>query len=273
MVNTAELANRVKALPVLGDVLRWYANRFSEGSVVRIATGQAAGLMWRRHHRYVNGYWIGVYESALQGALARELKPGQVYYDVGANAGFFAVLASRLVGPKGRVFAFEPLPENADSVREQFQLNALSHCELVRAAVSNSTGQSYFVRAENNSQAHLSEDGIDPFSGERSDLVVRTTTVDEFASAHRRPNVIKIDVEGAEDLVLEGSSSVLNSDDAPTLIIELHGYQKAREVGRLLAMHDYRVCDLEGQRIDDVASQRHIVAYPAWYQQSRELCG
>src|SRR5216683_2563800 len=122
-VMQAGVINRLGALPLIGPALRRMARRFPEGSVVRIHTGLAAGLNWRRHHRYVGGYWIGNYELDVQHALKRLLRPGDVFYDIGANAGFFSLLATKLVGPTGRVVSFEPLPENVQSIREQMELN------------------------------------------------------------------------------------------------------------------------------------------------------
>src|SRR5882672_9992409 len=99
---TADLINGLGQLPGAGTLLRWWARRYREGSVVSIARGSAAGMKWRRHHRYVNGYWIGIYELPLQRAIARELESGNVFYDVGANAGFFSVLGATRVGQTGR---------------------------------------------------------------------------------------------------------------------------------------------------------------------------
>ena len=68
----------------------------------------------------------GTYEPPVQQALADCLKPGDVVLDVGANVGFIAVIAAKLVGPAGRVVAFEPVPENARLVRRNARLNGLS---------------------------------------------------------------------------------------------------------------------------------------------------
>src|SRR4030042_4964901 len=120
--------------PLLGPILRAGAGHFDEGSVVSTWSGVAAGMKWRRYHRFVNAYWLGSYELKVQLALQRLLQPGDVFYDVGANAGFFTVLAGRLVGSRGRVFAFEPIPENAETAREQVALNGLSWCALLPSA-------------------------------------------------------------------------------------------------------------------------------------------
>jgi len=77
---------------------------------VPILQGPLRGKKWivgsQRH-----AFWLGGYEPHLQRLIAREVKPGEIFYDVGANVGFYSLLASVLVGP-GKVFAFEQLPAN-----------------------------------------------------------------------------------------------------------------------------------------------------------------
>src|SRR4030095_2325560 len=111
-MTSADVIHGLGQIPLVRGLLRWYARQYEEGSTVRIARGYAAGMNWRRHHRYVNGYWTGLYEMDLQRAIARELAAGNVFYDVGANAGFFTVLAAKVVGSTGRVFSFEPVESN-----------------------------------------------------------------------------------------------------------------------------------------------------------------
>src|SRR5262249_9898465 len=159
---------------------------------VTIQSGFAAGLKWKRHHRYVNGYWIGNYEHDIQRAIVRLLGPstrGRVFYDVGANAGFFSVLAAKHVGPSRRVFALEPLPENIASIQEQIALNQLEQVELVPRAVGAALGTSEFSFPEDeNSIAHL---GPARAKGERT-TVVEVTSLDAFVKDHPRPSLVKI---------------------------------------------------------------------------------
>src|SRR3954452_16330369 len=118
-MSSARVIEAIGRIPGVGRLLRWVARHYPEGSVVTIKHGEAAGLKWKRHHRYVNGYWIGQYELDIQAALKRELKPGQTFFDVGANAGFFTLVAAKIVGASGKCVAFDPLPMNQESIREQ----------------------------------------------------------------------------------------------------------------------------------------------------------
>src|SRR2546430_4472557 len=124
---TAQLLKTAGDLPLINLALRRVANFYPENSTVRIRSGHAAGLLWRRHHRYVNGYWLGDYEFAIQEALRRELKKGQRFFDVGTNAGFFTLLAARLVGRGGHRVGFDPSSENGSSHIGQRELNQFHH--------------------------------------------------------------------------------------------------------------------------------------------------
>ena len=172
----ARLVKTVSRIPVLNSALRWLAGHYREGSVVRVRSGLAKGMKWRRHHRYVNGYWIGQYELHLQQALANELTSGSVFFDVGANAGFFTILGANKVGPKGLCVAFDPDEANIASVRENCDLNELSWVVAVKCAVSNSAGEHWFSQpALGAAIGHLTEHAGD------GSVLVPTTTLDAAA--------------------------------------------------------------------------------------------
>jgi FkbM family methyltransferase len=254
----AELINRAGQIPVVGAALREYARRFPEGSVVTIQSGFAAGMRWRRHHRYVNGYWIGNYEHDIQRALVRLLEPapaGSVFYDVGANAGFFSVLVAKQVGPSGRVFAFEPLGENIASIEEQIEENQLRHVELVTMAVGASEGIAEFSFSPGqNSVAHL---GAARATGERVSQV-KVTTLDAFVKDHPHPSLVKIDVEGAETDVLEGAAGVIAR--GTRFLIELHGPDKAERVVSVLRAAGYVFERLDGAPAREPLAEHHLCA-------------
>jgi len=261
VINSAAVAYGVGQIPLLRSVMRWYASRYEEGSVVNITRGGAAGMKWRRHHRYVNGYWTGIYELDLQRAISSALTTGNVFYDVGANAGFFTILAARVVGTTGRVLSFEPFAENAESIREQIDINSLRQCDLFVKAVSDRSGTANFAAGEHNALGHLSSPAFAPV-GEGKELTVQTVTLDEVAAGNPFPNLIKIDVEGAETQVLAGAHSLLGSPRPPKLIIELHGKEKARSVEATLVSFGYRLTDLTGTSLDGAEAHKHVIGYP-----------
>lgn len=258
-MNRAELITFAGRVPFLRSLLRMVARQYAEGSVVEIKQGLAAGLRWKRHHRYVNGYWIGHYELPIQEALRRELTPGQTFFDVGANAGFFTLVAARLVGDQGKCVAFDPLPGNIESIREQVELNALSQCVVVADAVSACAGRATFSFAsDGDSQGHL---GASRRPGEQA-IEVKVTTLDLAMARHGAPHYVKLDVEGAEAQVLKGAARVL-SVARPGWLIELHGPECARVVKEILSAHGYAFFDLNGRELPtEPELPHHFLAKP-----------
>jgi FkbM family methyltransferase len=251
-LDSATLLNRLRGIPGAKRAFRRLAGDFEEGSVVEIARGPAAGLRWARHHRYVNGYWLGVYELPVQHLLARELRPGDCFWDVGANAGFFSVLAAKLVGRSGHVRAFEPLPDNVESIRRQFELNPLCDCAVVPAAVSDRTGTATLVLTDDTSTPHLGPaggPGGDPGAG----LTVATVTLDSVPGP--RPALVKVDVEGAEGAVIEGAAGVLAA--GAKWMIELHDGPDRDKVKRVLEDAGYSLSRPRGLGPD------HVLAVPS----------
>ena len=257
-MNRSQLIQSVGKIPVLSHGLRWCANLYPENSVVQIRAGHAAGLLWRRHHRYVNGYWLGHYELPIQEALRRELFAGGTFFDIGANAGFFTIVAARLVGPGGRCVAFEPSPDNCASIREQIETNALDYCTLVPEAVAEAEGTAKFsFSAPGSPMGHLGGSR----GGERQ-IEVKTTTLDAACARFGAPDVIKMDIDGAEIGALQSAVKTLR-DIRPAWLIELHGPDCEREVKAALCRADYSFFDLDGRALPaNELLPQHFLAHP-----------
>jgi FkbM family methyltransferase len=145
------------------------------------------------------------------------IAPGSVVYDVGAHVGFYTLLFSELVGPAGRVVAFEPNPRNVAYLKRHLKINDTTNAHVVEAAASDSTGIATFA-----------DDGVS-FTGRLSSqgsLNVPTVTLDEFVQRENapQPDYIKIDVEGAEYRVLHGADKLLGSAH-PTIFLATHGQE------------------------------------------------
>lgn len=254
--STAKFTSWLGSLPFLGSVLRAAANRYAEGSVVTIRQGYVAGYRWRRNHRYVNGYWIGQYELPLQQALVGELKKGNTFFDVGANAGFFTLVAAKAVGSQGRCVAFDPSPVNHENIQEQLRLNCLRYCEAVMEAVADRDGREQFsFGAPGSPTGKLGQGGT---REQTIDVVV--TTIDRAVERFGVPNVIKMDIEGAEVKALEGAKDTLLRH-RPTWIIELHGSECATGVYSILSQAGYVFLDLNGSNIPaDRPLPQHVIA-------------
>ena len=91
---------------------------------------------------------LGTYEVPIQNIFTQHLKAGDVFYDIGANVGFFTIIAAKLVGDMGKVYAFEPGQGNASSIRHNAQLNNFTHVEVIEKAVSHSSGEGQLLLAQ-----------------------------------------------------------------------------------------------------------------------------
>lgn len=252
----ARFVYAIGRLPLISTVLRKLANSYEEGSVTEIRSGHGKGLKWKRYHRFVNGYWLGIYEPELQELIVGELGEGKVFYDIGANAAFFSLIAARVVGPGGMVYAFEPLPENVGVVVDHIEINQLKNLELEQMAVGASVGEATFLRTGITS-SHLG--GGDENGGQT--LKVRLTTLDEFVKDHRPPDFAKVDVEGAEAQVLEGASEVLRKH-RPRLLIEMHTSEAYRRCEQILRENGYTITPFGGELRDTEAFPHFVLAYP-----------
>jgi FkbM family methyltransferase len=250
---TTRLISSLGTIPLLSSILRKFARRYPEGSTVTIRNGHLAGYRWKRYHRYVNGYWLGIYELPLQEAIVGELKSGDVFYDIGANAGFFSLLASKYVGPRGRVYAFEPLPDNINAISANFRINSIETCELVEAAVTNRNGTIEFYKGADSSMASIfnNKDKTGSFS-------VSAITLDDFVQDHRPPNMIKMDIEGAELLALQGGEKLLTQSERPRLLIELHGKETGNKVIQYLKSLGYTVLTLNHTPVTNCVDPHYI---------------
>jgi|GEM_PF-4379149 len=213
-MNTAIFVRQFDRILLLSWVLRRIANRYSDGSVVTIRRGRAAGMRFKRFHGSHNAYWLGIHEIPTQEAPVRGLIPGQVIYDVGANAGFFSALISRIIGPAGHFYAFDPLPKNLVSLRAQVELNELANCTVVEAAVSDYEGTTELTQWGSTQTVQLVA------LGKHSDglkFTAATIKLDNFAASNRWPDWVKIDVEGAEMIGIErgGAASDVPEGAAP----------------------------------------------------------
>lgn len=196
---------------------------------------------------------VGLYELHLQHAIRAVLKRGQVFYDIGANNGFFTLLGARCVGSSGHVFAFEPLPQNLTALRTLSQPRQLS-CSVVAAAVSDRCGTARFKWTDDDSVGSL-------LGAEGSSLGVETVTLDEFVRRNRPPDLIKLDVEGAEGMVLAGAPGLLASGRPATWIVELHSEQCAQAVEGILRASGYHVQPLVPYVRRTRAYPRHVIAH------------
>lgn len=163
----------------------------------------------------------GIYEEEETHFFLEWLRPGMAVLDIGANFGYFTLLASSAVGREGRVFAFEPEPANFALLEKNIALNAYPQARAFATALSDRAGTvRLFTDSANLGNPSFSAENVPPSSPH---VDVPTVTLDELlASEHDAPkhfDLLKMDVQGAEALVIEGAMELLKRDH-PTLLIE-----------------------------------------------------
>lgn len=220
-----------------GRLLRLPLRLLPRCTVLPVLRGINRGFRWRVGAS-IHGCWLGTYESDKQQLMNFLVKPGMVAYDIGANAGFYTLALSRLVGGEGRVFAFEPLAENAANILDHLRLNRCGNTILYQAAVSSRNGFAAFHIAQSNSMGYLDGTGM---------YRVPTVAIDTLMETDKlpAPDIVKMDVEGSEATVLEGACKLFGMQKT-VWVIALHGISQREEVGRILAGHGYRIFRLDG---------------------------
>ncbi|MQF66927.1 FkbM family methyltransferase [SAR202 cluster bacterium AD-802-F09_MRT_200m] len=161
------------------------------------------------------------------------LKPGMAVIDVGAHVGYYTLLAAKQVGPTGNVFSFEPNQDNHALLLKNVELNGYDNVVVNNLAVSDRIGASeLYLTALDSGRHSMFHHGLP----ERGVATVNTTTLDAFLESQGWPHIdlIKIDVEGAEQTVLRGMTRLLESSGNLKLIIELNpGMLNSAEVDPL----------------------------------------
>jgi FkbM family methyltransferase len=174
----------------------------------------------------------GHYEQEEIRFVRSVLRPGDTAVDVGGHIGFFAMQMAAVVGPAGQVYAFEPFDANADLFERSVEENGFtSRIRFERAAVGAASGTAtltFPVETLNSGGAYLLRDGSAPLAGNRKKTV---PVVALDALELRRPvRLIKMDVEGAEPLVVAGAEHLLRNE-RPLILSELHPTQLDRASG------------------------------------------
>jgi len=195
-------------------------------------------------HRWIAAAGVrflrGDYETAQVEAVLGVIREGDIVYDIGAHLGYYTMLASQAVGPSGRVFAFEPRPVNVLCLRRHLRLNRCDNVEILQVCVGDRSGGARFDTRCGTGRGRLSADG---------NLLVETVTLDELVVSGRLPppSFVKIDVEGAEKLVLAGAAEVIRRH-RPAFAVSTHSEDLRRQCADILSDHGYRLPPVGGSR-------------------------
>jgi FkbM family methyltransferase len=196
-----------------------------------------------------------IWEPFETSVIVNHLKKGDVFLDIGANIGYFSVVASTLVGASGKVIAYEPDENNFRLLEKNIAVNGLTNTRLFNAAVSDCSSSGYIYLCEDNEGDHRIYDcgegrertGIEIVHG--NDHIPRVTD---------RLDFIKIDTQGSEAHILKGMDKVIQANkDHLAMVIEFwpHGLKQSGASGReLLDMisafdFDLSMIDTNGRRL------------------------
>jgi len=246
----------VSSRSIAGRLLRLPLRLLPRRLVVRVRSGLNKGARWIVGSS-IHGCWLGHYEADKQALVRTLVRPGMRIFDVGANAGFYTLAFSRLVGAKGHVWAFEPFAENAANILRHVELNGIDNVTLIQSAVADRRGVAGFKVGPNNAQGMLSE--------QPNNYLVPTSTLDDLIAQDiaQSPDLVKMDVEGAESLVLEGAAQLLAAQRT-TFLIALHGDTQMRRCVNALCDAGYQVFHLDGTPVRaDSTFTDEIYARPA----------
>jgi FkbM family methyltransferase len=181
----------------------------------------------------VHGCWLGTYEPAKQAVVRELLKPGMNVIDVGANAGFYTLAFSALAK---HVWAVEPFASNIASLSQHIRINGRDNVTVIQAAVADRQGMVHFQSGGSNSVGKLTKD--------ITSLLVPTVTLDGLIdSGVPVPDLVKIDIEGAELDALRGAERLL-SMRRTTWLIALDSPEDQEACRALLKQHGYTLRDI-----------------------------
>lgn len=230
------------------------------GRVRRVLRGPARGARFTVAPGIAVSFALGT-DAAAPRHFARWIRPGMAVYDVGANKGQMTLVFASLVGPSGRVVAFEPAPDEFGQLVRNVGLNQFGWVRTMAAAAAESAGTMVFTySADLPSQGKLRDVEVTYEIPGAKSFTVPTVSLDDVAREERPPDVLKIDVEGGAAAVLRGARRLLD-EIRPRIYIELHGPEEQSGLRDELQLRGYRLLTMDGRTVTDPVAEWHS---PLW---------
>jgi FkbM family methyltransferase len=179
----------------------------------------------------------GVHEKYETALFKKMVQDGMVVVDIGANIGYYTLIAAKLVGNKGIVYAFEPEPSSYKLLCKNIAINSYTNVVPIEKAVSRTNGKAkLYVCAATTAMSSFGKDNVLIHSKNVDCLEVETITLDDFFKrtiGDDRIDFMKIDVEGAEELVVDGAERVLRNNRLKILMEFMPDQLRKVEAGPL----------------------------------------
>jgi len=205
--------------------ITWVVLRFVNNFILQ--RGKPLRGLYSFIYRYIYPLALGFTEPGTATLTKKLLKEGMTCVDLGAGKGIYTLLAAKIVGEKGRVFAFEPAPDNFEILKRN--VRRLKNVTVIQKAISNRTGTAQLFLSPSDSVSHRiygAQDG-------RNSIEVEVTTLDDFfKDKDCKIDLVKMDIEGAEMRALEGIEKIIKQTKDLAIITEF--YPKLLELSGFL---------------------------------------
>jgi FkbM family methyltransferase len=236
----------IKRIPGIAQLQRLIVSRMLDGKEFahRVEAGPARGITFQVRMPEDKGIWTGTYEQMFASRLAAAVRAGSVAYDIGSWHGFFAgVMAAQGASV---VHVFEPLPANADRIRQLIALNPERNIALHACALGDRDTELDLMVMPETSMAKLEHSKFQAGLPSTSRVRVSVRSVDSMVGSGEipPPGLMKIDVEGAELMVLQGAAETLRRHH-PRIFAEIHSSELLAQCTSLLRSDGYSIESLD----------------------------
>jgi FkbM family methyltransferase len=252
----------IRKMPGVAGLQRWLIARFlsDQPFVHTINVGPAAGLRFEVALPLDKSVWAGVYETEFTAAIVEHVKPRDICYDIGGYRGYISGVMA-LAGAS-KVLVFEPLPANQKAVGRLCELNPNLPINLFAVALGSMDGPSLLKVMPDLSMGKLVTSSFLPEISSVDEKQVTVRRIDSLLQNREvpPPNVIKIDVEGAEIDVLRGALETLRVL-RPKIFLEAHGDALERDCSEQLLQLGYSIRRIERDIVNEEVA-RHLICLP-----------
>lgn len=202
------------------------------------------------------------YEDDVKKIFLSKIKEGDIVIDVGANIGYFSLLAAKKIGSKGKIFAIEPMKQANNWLKKNLKLNDFKNVEVLEVAIGDKQGTMKMYKKSESSEMII----LDPTIS-KTDLImcgeINIKTIDNIISQKKikKVNLLKIDVEGFEYEALLGCKESFKSNKIENIICEIHTtYLKNREIDEQDIYSFIQENNFSIQELSIYAETKHILA-------------